>query len=266
MPAINPQKVKTEINQIFNTDSSSSEMVKKLHFLLDIYADRTYRPGKEAALPSTLKSFHVPKPLMRILASEIAAFSTSQPEQSMRLTDDLWQQPYVEMKQLAVAMLQSLPDEHIPFIFQTIENWVLQCKNKHMEIELSQSVLTQIHQRNPYALLLQTQKWVNSQHLSLQKFGFQILVDSIQSAPFDYLPILFKLISPFLYNCPTALRQSVVAVLKSLARRSAKETAYLLRAAYQENPYSGVSRLIKSTLDSFPPEIEQELSSLISST
>jgi hypothetical protein len=263
MTAINPEKLKAQINEITDKNLLPQDIVCELQKLLDFYADRTFRPGKQAALPSTLSTYNVPKPVIRMLSNEIAALAQAKPQLALALASELWQKPNLELKTLAQTILRHLTNEYAGEIFSLVESWVLNCKNKSLLPDLSLVALQNIRQQLPLDLLRQIQEWINHNNSSIQKFGFLCLQHSIETIPFDYLPVLFKTITPFLSYCPPSLRAEMISVIKLLAQRSAKETAFLLRSAYIERPHSGIARLIKPSLDSFPPDLQEDLHQMI---
>jgi hypothetical protein len=77
------------------------------------------------------------------------------------------------------------------------------------------------------------------------------------------LPVIFRLLLPYLRQAPGRLRPDILDVLAALAVRSPVETASYLRQALTLPDSSDTAWLIRQSASTFPPEIEERLRSSV---
>lgn len=259
MAVIDPLRLQKQIRQCFANPSNAQLFVSAIKNLLETYADHTYRAGERVALPSSLKSYHVPQPLIRTLKKELASLSQSQPTQALSVAEILWDQPFQECKDLAISILENLPIEMEKEYFRTLEQWASSCKQAELIENIAKCVNTSVHAQQPAALIDRAQKWMLDERFTVRKLGFLVVEHLCRSISFGDLPLLFRLISPYLNRFPPQNYQDVIAICNNLIAKSPKEMAYLMRTAITANPSADAKRLIKSCIRTFPPELQSDL-------
>ncbi|PWH16086.1 MAG: hypothetical protein D6735_00215 [Acidobacteria bacterium] len=263
MPLIDPSRLEKQIQQCFSVQSNASLFVEAIKELLDSYADHAYRPGELATLPSFLKSYHVPQPLLRTLKKELAVFCQSESVQALSIAKELWEEPYQECKELAISILEKLPLEMEAELLKTVEQWVSSCTHLELIESIAQNGLNTIRKHQTASLIERAQNWLIDERPNMRKFGFLVLQKVSDTISFSDLPLLFKVISPFLNRCPIEYYQDVVLICNALIGKSPKEMAYLMRKAITENPSADARKLMKSCLNTFPPELQTDLKAAI---
>lgn len=263
MPVIDPSRLQKQIRFCFAKQSNTELFVTAIKDLLESYSDHTYRPGELSTLPSSLQSYHVPQPLIWALRRELASLSQSHPEQALAIAKEMWEQPFREFKHLAISILENLPSEMEKELFRIAEQWVSTCIYNDLIESIAQHVMNNIRTKQPATLIDQAQKWVVDERLNVRMFGFFVLEQISVSISFSDLPLLFKIISPYLNRCPTQIYPHIVSICNNLIAKSPKEMAYLMHTAVIENPSADARKLIKSCLPAFPIEQQNDLSSLI---
>ncbi len=259
MTAINPQKIENQLNLLLKDFHQPEQFIIHLRRLLEDYADHVYRPGSESVLPSLLASYHVPPPLLRELDKKVAGLSKTNPQHALRLAEALWEIDYIEFKLTAISILSAIPITESQLVFYLLEKWITNCKNQNLLKQLRGAIVEQFLPAEPAKLIEQVQEWLNQDNLSLKKFGYQVLSQSIEKYPFDYLPAIYKIIQPSLYDTSATFRNEITDILIELTKRSPKEVAYLLRSAYQSKPHPNIKRIIRSSLRYYPSEQQVEL-------
>lgn len=263
MPVIDPSRLQKQIRLCFAKQSNAELFVTAIKDLLETYSDHTYRPGELSTLPSSLRSYHVPQPLIRSLKSELASLSQSHPEQALTIAKYMWEQPFQECKHLAISILENLPLEIEKELFRIAEQWVSTCIHNDLIQSIAQHIINPIRTKQPASLIDQAQKWVVDERLNVRTFGFFVLEQISLSISFGDLPLLFRIISPYLKRCPAQISPHIVSICSNLIAKSPKEMAYLMHAAVIENPSADAKKLIKSCLHTFPIEQQNDLSALI---
>jgi hypothetical protein len=73
------------------------------------------------------------------------------------------------------------------------------------------------------------------------------------------LPLVFRLISPFLREVSSALETDLLRVVRALAERSPNETAFYLQQI-MTGPYKpGLTIIVRRSLDIFPQDLQDSL-------
>ena len=263
MPVIDPLRLSKQIRQCFANQSDAQLFVTAIKNLLETYADHTYRAGELVSLPSSLKSYHVPQPLTRTLKRELASLSQSQPTQALSVAEVFWDQPFQECKDLAISILENLPTEMEKEFFRTLEQWASSCTQAELIESIAKCINASVHAQQPANLIGQAQKWMLDERSTIRKLGFLVVEQLCLSISFGDLPLIFKLISPYLNRCPPQNAQDVIAICNNLIVKSPKEMAYLMRTAITENPAADAKKLIKSCIRTFPPELQSDLLTVI---
>ncbi|MGB9673205.1 MAG: DNA alkylation repair protein [Anaerolineales bacterium] len=263
MTAINPKKLEPQIRRLLDYFDQPAQFVYELRFLCEYYSDRAYRAGEESTLPSLIKSYHIPRPLLHEIEKYISPLCQSQPEQALDISKALWQPDILEFKLIAIFVIKSIPTNYAQTEFQILENWVMGCKNINLLQHLNNALIEQFLLPEPLILMGQIQNWLKSDNRALKRFGYQLLKSSIDQFPFDYLPLIYKIIHSSIYETSSSFRNDINAIFIELTKRSPKEISYLLRSAYQEKPHPNIMRIFRETLKYYPTDQQAELEKFI---
>ena len=101
--------------------------------------------------------------------------------------------------------------------------------------------------------------WLTDQDLAVQAMGLHALLATTSDPEFDDLPSIYRLISPLVQAPQDVLQGDLLALLKLLAQRSPRETAYFLRQVVTINATPRVQRLFRRCLPFFDDEIQASL-------
>ena len=119
--------------------------------------------------------------------------------------------------------------------------------------------LSNVRGFEPDAALGVAEEWLEAPEIPQIKQGLQALLPMIDSSCTDILPLLFRLIHPYILNTPPELRHHVLNLIKSLAACSPNETSYYLRKTLDHPDSSTTAWLIRQSVDAFPPEFQPGL-------
>jgi hypothetical protein len=104
----------------------------------------------------------------------------------------------------------------------------------------------------------QVEDWLGDGDLSLQQLGLRALLP-LMEVDIHLLPVFYHLLAPFVRAVPPRLRPELLDVLRALARRSPKETAYFLRQGLETSSNPDTPWLVRQCLNDFPPEFQSSL-------
>jgi hypothetical protein len=227
--------------------------------LLDFYSDHTQRHG-QAGIPSPLMdSYNTPTPVMRQVWHELNKTTRPHPNAALHLSDALWTEPNVDLQLLAARLLGQLPLVPPEPVVDRLQSWAHSDPDKRLLDGVLEYGLIRFQHDAPDQLLELVASWLSSNDLPAQHAGLRALVPLSSDPARPHLPIIFRLITPYIRVAPSRLRPDIVAVLVALARCSPSETAYLLRQNITTPDNPDTPWLIRQVLNEFPAETQAGL-------
>lgn len=236
---------------------------RALNDLFELYSDRVHRAGQAGEPPPLLQAFHVPSPLLRQVALDLAPMASEDAERTLALCDVLWAETYLEPRLLAINLLGKAPLNRVISILGYVERWAQSTTEEQLLRALAEQGLNRISRELPDQLLVHARDWLDEEELSLKRLGLQSLLQLTSNPGFENLPALLHLLTPYVRIAPLPLRPNVLDLISALAHRSPRETAYFLRQNLEapENPDTGL--LTRQSLRHFPDENQASLRSAL---
>jgi hypothetical protein len=259
MPAIQPARLRQQAVLLAEYYDQPVAFVRSLHHLLDFYADRTHRSGQVGEPPPLLVAYNVKPPVLRQVLQELSPLVSGQPEQALDLCDALWEQPYLEFRLLAAALLGQVSDQPADLILNRVQAWV----KTSQEDRLIRAILTEglagLRRDEPDRLLQLIEEWLDSPEVYYQQLGLRTLATVAADPDFENLPVSFRLIVALVREAPQPLRPDLLYLLATLAHRTPRETAYYLRQSLDATHSPATAWLIRQSLREFPVEFQEGL-------
>ena len=256
MPAIHPARLKHQAALLAEHFDDSPAYVRSLHHLLDSYAERIHRPGQAGTPAPLLAAYKVRPPVLRQVLQELVPLARENPEAGLGLCDALWEQPNLEFRLLAAALLGQIPCNQPELILTRIRAWV----QPDVEARLLEPLFTQgigcLRREHPGEVIILAGDWLQQKDLFYQQLGLRIMLSFIDDPQYENLPAFYRLVQPLVRSAPARLRPDILEVLAALIRRSPNETAYFLRqtAALPNSPDTPF--LIRQLLRDFPEDFQ----------
>jgi hypothetical protein len=181
------------------------------------------------------------------------------PGDILPLCDALWNEPNYDVKQLASRLLGQAPVSPPDQVIERLETWIRQDFDNLVLDGLLKYGLERLLSEAPGKLLELVSSWLAKNDHQIQVAGLRAMISLIQEIGAENLPVIFRLITPYVRVAPTRLRPDIVAALTALAHYSPAETAYFLRQnlAVPENP--DTAWLIRRVIGEFPAEVQLSL-------
>jgi hypothetical protein len=259
VPAIQPARLKDQAVQLAEQFDRPPEFVRGLHSMLEFYADRVHHPGQAGKPKPLTEAYKVHPPVLRQILQELVPLAAQNTTHSLTLCDALWQQPFLEFRQLACMLLGQIPVENPEAVTQRLQAWI----TPELENDLVDALLTNglayLRLGNPQAIILMLQDWLERVDLFYQQLGLRALLPMINDPSFENLPTFFRIVHPLARSAPPVLRPDVLDVLAAFAHRSPQETAYFLRQTLALPDSPDTPWMIRQILKEFPPEIQERL-------
>jgi hypothetical protein len=254
VPAILLARLRQQTALLAGQFGHPSAFLRSLEDLLELYADRTQRPGQAGAPPPLIKTYRVPAPVLRQLKADLAPLADEQPRQALKLADLLWEQPFLEPRLLAVALLGSVPPIDPDLILETALSWCRSGAEERILSAILTDGLKRLRQEKPDWLVEHLEGWLTEGDLPTQQLGLRALLSLLEDPGFNNLPVCYRLLTPYVRSTPPALRPDLRDLLEHLARRSPPETAFFLRQNLDVPENQFAAWLTRQCLHAFPEE------------
>jgi hypothetical protein len=233
--------------------------VRSLHHLLDFYSERVHRPGQAGEPPPLIAAYRSRPPVLRQIIQELAPLAKEKPAATMALCDALWEQPYLEFRLLAAALLGQTPAEPSEPILSRMVSWATKDLEQRLVDALLHQGMHSLRKENPAALLQLAETWLGEADVIYNQLGLRALLPLVNDPAFENLPVFYRVVQPLCRTTPAPLRQDLLEVLAGLARRSPVETAYFLRQSLELTNSQDTAWLIRQILREFPPATQNSL-------
>lgn len=263
MPAIQPARLKKEVAQLGETFERPAVFVRGLHNLLEFYADRAHRPGQAGETPALLACYHVRPPVLRQLIQGLGPLVASNPPVTLQVVDALWEQPYLELRLLAAALLGRIPVVDPDPVVKRVQAWSVSNPEERVMTAIADYGLACLRQEAPLTVIRHVEEWLESRQFAMQRLGLCALLPLAEMAHFDLLPVFYRLLQPFIRNVSSQLRADVLNLVETLAHRSPRETAYWLRQSLEMGASPDVPWFVRQSLPAFPADIQENLRSAV---
>jgi len=263
MPAVNPTRLRFQIDNLITLFHSPEEFHNRLKDLFGFYANRTLRFGDSAPSKSFTSMYNIPNPVLRQLYLDLDRYIEVEPQTALVLADDLWKDGYLEVQSTAIHILGSVPVDGPEQVLVRIKKW--------LSPDLDQTLIAQIFSTGAHQLQdLFPKDWesfieslLNHEDPKYTGLGIRGLSEGLSNPDFKNLPAVFRLISPFIRNPQRSQLNNLRLLVERLVQRSPTETAFFLRQVLSVSESRLTVQLIKQCLPLFPEVIRQELSTAL---
>jgi DNA alkylation repair enzyme len=259
MPAIHPARLKQQASDLASRFGEPATFVRHLHLLLDRYTDHTHRKGQPGEISALLSAYKAPPQVMRQLWIELQPFIRDHPDQVLALCDALWSEPNVDMRMLSAHLLGSLPVEQSEMVVKRLKLWVGEGLEQRMLDGLLDLGLAGMKRAAPTMLLDLISAWMASPEISDRQAGLRALLVLVDKPIGEYLPSIFRILTPFIRIAPPRLRPDILAVIATIAQSSPSEMAYVLHQNLTTPDNPDTAWVIRQVLLEFPKDVRQGL-------
>jgi hypothetical protein len=249
MPAIDPERLKIEVDRVLDALGQPVELQKRSIELLEFYSDRTLKSIAIGEADEAYLAFGAPKPVMRALSFGFRSRLAQVPSDLFPAAAALWEAGYRETRILATVILGEFSGEEVP---NWAERWASGCDDPLALSSLASQGLESWRRTETNAFLTKAEKWLGQEKKDLQVLALLALESAIEDPSFEDLPTVIRLIEGTSDKSKGSAFQALVDVLLALAKRSPPEAARFLLDELKRFR-SGSKRLIQSTTHAFPP-------------
>ena len=260
MPSIDLMRFRFQIVELLDQFSDPVRFQKAFHEMLDLYSRRALKPGLSSLPRSLLPSFNCHSQVMKLIINGISPAVRELPQQAVAIADHLWEDNYLESRELATTILGLLPAELAPSVEERILKWAhpdVDTASLDMLLKYSIRTIESSHQEMLADLV---SYFLHFHDPSYHPIGLKMMENLIRNPGFARIPSLFKLISPFVIEETDQLTQiNTGLVIAALAERTPVETVFFLKQLLALTPGAGIERTVRRYLPFFPEEYQKKL-------
>ena len=253
MTAINPAKLKMQVAALGELISQPERFTARLHELLSFYSARI-RQTRLANTSQILKTYQAAKPVILALENEIAEKLKDEPEAGFTLLDRLWEEYWVEFRQLAIHVLGLLPSDQPDRIIHRAQAWLEDCSSEDIRRLIMTRGMSRLANARPQESLQFIDELISSgsnENLQAALFGLEFYA---KNPSYLNLPLLFNYLSKILLAETSGLSKEISALLRILASRSEQETTYFLLNQLSPDHNPRILRVIRQVMDNLSPD------------
>jgi len=260
MPSIDLVRFRFHIIDLLDEFSDPGRFTKTFHEILDLYSRRSLKPGLTSLPVSLLPTFNCHPQVMKLIISGINPGIHEYPQQAIAIADYLWEDSYLESRELSTTILGLLPEEFAANVEDHILKWAHPDVDKASLDMLLKNAIKTIQSTHPERLEDLVYSFLHFQDPEYHTVGLKMMENLIRNPGFSRIPSLFKLISPFILEETDQLTQiNTGLVVAALVERTPVETVFFLKQLLALTPGKGIEKTIRRFLPSFPEEIQKNL-------
>ena len=259
MPAIQPARLKSQVDGLMSHFHAPDAFIRELHLILDFYADRTRRPGLTGKPKPLIRSYNVPRQVLRSIETGLLALIEANPDDALALADALWADAWFEGRRLAIDILGALPLSQADAVMERVQGWGKPCKDEDLTEMLLARGTARLRTEAPDAFLQQIERWFTAPDAATRRLGLRAIPGLAANPKFENLPILYRLLTSLLRDAESSLEGGLLRAVQALAQRSPQETAYFLQQILQTPHQPGVEIIVRRSLGRFPAPLDETL-------
>ncbi|MBN2047274.1 MAG: hypothetical protein JW750_05485 [Anaerolineaceae bacterium] len=252
MPGVQLPQFRKQLDQLLQRFTRPDEFAVSLRNLFERYGDSAYRVGDEVGA-SIEPAYHLPPLVMHQLEMALAAPARENPGAALRLATRIWRERYYEPKSIGAYLIGLLPIEFSDEVMDWIRSGAKEDEPGFVLHLLFTRAAERLRREQPQPWLDQIERWLRANQSDTAVMGLRALISLAEDPIFINLPVVYRLLTPFIGNGDDVYEPILVQVFAVLVRRSPAETAFFLQqgAVAAEDPLS--LRLIRRLIPLFEP-------------
>ncbi len=259
MPAIHLARLRQQAVELAELFSQPEVLIKKLKDLFEFYSDRTRRPSQVGAPPPIIKAYKVPDPVIRRILIELDARVADDLEGGFVLVDALWEQPYLELRLLAISILGKMPAGEHERVLERLGKWAKKNEEDTLLEAMARDGLVRLQKELPEVFIQQVETWLSADKIYFKVLGLRALMVQLTATDFENLPVAYRLLGLVMDTATRKLRPYLLDVVVPLAERSPSETAFFLRQSLKDKDNQIIRWVTRQSMDAFPAEVQDSL-------
>lgn len=257
---MNKLVIQNQTNELLKKFAKPGEFTKGLQELLKLHVDEEATKNYRRIIPERGKFYGVPKPILRVIASEIGKFIQKEPGEAEETLHAIWSEGSFEAKQITAKSLEKFgpknPNSCLGFIssvLSDLDNWsVCDC--------LAMYGVRPIVLSNPKAVLPLSEKWIMSHAKWIRRFGVVTLLGYKKIIVTEEV---FGLLDLVMEDRDRDIKMAVAWILRDISKKNPAEVAQFLIKWARSNPNNDTKWVIKNGLKKLSQDEQKRLLELL---
>ncbi len=253
---MNKTLIQIRTNALLERVDKLEEFTKGLQELLKSFVDEEATKNYQRIIPDTGKFYGVPKPTLRVIASQIGKFMHKKPLKAEGLLKVTWAEGSFEAKQIAGKSLEKFGPKNpkicldfVSSVLPDLDNWSV-CDN------LAMFGVEPIVYSTPELVLPLSERWIKSNNKWIRRFGVVTLRGYKRVRTTDKV---FKILDMVMEDDEKDVKKSVSWVLREITKKNPDEVAEFLTKWAKANPSKSTRWMIKNGMTKLPKEKQTEI-------
>jgi hypothetical protein len=263
MTAVNPTRLRFQMQGLMSFFDSPVEFHQKLVGLFSLYANYALRFGQNALTRPLIPIYNLPHPVLRQLKLDLTPHIQADPQAALEIADHLWGDDYYEIKHTAIWIMGTIPINDPEPILDRVLQWLTPGLDQVVKRDLLSIGTRSLQDHFPESWEALILSLLSKNEPEMVALGIQALAEGSKSPNFKNLPAIFRLASPFIRDPHIVYARDLEDLIEVLAQLSPQETGYFLKQILSVSVSRETSRLIKNCLSTFPEEIQRDLRSAL---
>lgn len=263
MPAIQIERLNEQIRTLMDPNMPPQSFLESLQSFMEAHANLAFRPGYEVQQNHPIESYQLAPVIKQQLQLHLVQFVKTNPNLALQYSELIWNQPFIEMKQLAATIIGALPLDYSNSVFEKLEFWSINDKETLTRRILFEIGTTSIRKNNVNQWIEIIKNWLESGINTKITAGLLAIQELIIDNQFENIPAIFNMVQPLFDIQNEPAQNALLGVVKILNNRSPKETYYFLRSLLLSEPTQRRNRFVRRCFSFLPLNQQQSLRKLM---
>lgn len=259
MPAVNLIRLRLQIEELLSFIETPESFARQIKDLFSRYAHPSLRISDSSRSLSMIPQYHLPDPVLRQLRLDLPSFIQKDIQNALLIADELWKDPYFEVKQMAIFILNLTCVEDPGPVVERIKTWLTPDLDSAVAADLLITGTQNLQVNHPQSWEGLIDSYLVDQNPKMVSFGLQGLTAGVEHGSGSTLPAIYRMISPILQNPSGVFYTKFLDLMEALTRKSPTETAFFLRQTLAISDSPETIRLVKQILPLFPESIQTQI-------
>jgi len=252
--------IQKKTNEVLKKVDKLEEFMEGLRELLKFFIDEEATKNYRRIIPDTGNFYGVPKPILRVIASEIGKFIQKEPTKAEELLKIIWNEGSFETKQIAGKCLEKFgpknPKICLDFISSALpylDNWSV-CDN------LAMFGVEPIVYSNSELILPLSKKWIKNKNKWIRRFGVVTLRGYKKIKTTDKV---FKILDMVMEDDDKDVKKAVSWILREITKKNSNDVANFLIKWAKANPNKDTKWIIKDGMKNLTSDEQKKIHGLL---
>ncbi|PKN88261.1 MAG: hypothetical protein CVU46_01720 [Chloroflexi bacterium HGW-Chloroflexi-8] len=265
MPAIQIDRLKSQIQSILEPKFPPEIFLESLRSLMEAHANLAFRTTSESFQKQGLESYQLSPLIINQLQLFFIQFAKANPDIALSYVDIIWSEPVLEMKQMAGIFMSALPVTKIPDILERVIKWSGDTKDKTLRMIIFNESTKTIRDHGLNKWLDIISGWVNSGNPQMIIPAIQAIQVLILDPKFENIPYVFNKISSISSFHNEKITNELSELIQLLILREPIETQFFVKSMLLSQPSPELFRIIRRNLGYFSDEQQEKIRQIMKS-